>query len=548
VNGRPQATHTQSRPAVSAFDRGVDAAMEAGDALDGIAGIIQIEGDGDQSRVCDEVVHLLVQASAPIYQRGGMLVHVVEDGSRLAGLTRDTSAPRIVPLDALALADLITRNLALWRRNRKTQELVRVDCPLVIAQTILARKQWSFRRLEAVVEHPVMLPSGEVLWESQYHEPTGLLLRLPYAGFMAPAKDPAEYEVHTAQDELCNLLAEFPFVDDTDLSVALAFLMTAFVRPVLPTCPGFAIDAHAAGSGKSTLVRTQSRLATGREPAFLTYSDDPAELKKLLFAALLEGDQNIAIDNVDITLQSAVLAIILTSSVYRDRVLGLSANASVPTKAVISFNGNNLQIVGDLTRRVLVCRLDPSCERPAEREFNADPIKQAMELRGAFVDSALTIMSGYIAAGERVKLRPFGSFEEWSRLVREPLVWLGLPDPVDSIRVLEAADPERAQLHSMLTAVNAAYEFNEFKAASLVHAAKAKAQASIDGGGAALTPDQAADLSEALHAVCERNGELNAKSLGRWFLRVRGRIDGGLRFVQGRQTNTGAMWRVERAE
>jgi hypothetical protein len=518
------------------------------DALFGYVGSVHIEGDGDLSRVCDEIERQLVQASVAIYQRGGMLVRVVEDGSRLAGLDRDVSAPRIVSIDDQALVDIVTRHLAVWRRNRKTQELVRVDCPRLIAQTILSRKEWAFPRLEAVVEHPVMLASGEVLWESQYHAPTGLLLQLPFAAFQSPIGCPTEEDAHQALEEFTGLLGEFPFVDDLDLSVALSFIMSAFVRPVLPTCPGFAIDAHAAGSGKSTLVRTQAHLATGREPAFLTYRDDPTELQKLLFAALLEGDQSIAIDNIDIPLQGADLAVILTSSLYRGRVLGQSVNASVPTKAVISFNGNNLQIIGDLTRRVLVCRLDPSCERPAEREFSANPIKDASELRSNFVCAALTIMQWYVASSERVKVRPFGSFEDWSRLVREPVVALGLPDPVDSIRVLEAADPERAQLRSMLAAVHAAYRSNEFKAAGLVQAAKAKHQASLEGGGPTLTADQAADLGEALHAVCERNGELNAKSLGRWFLRMRGRISDGLRFVQGRQTSLGSTWRAERVE
>ena len=92
------------------------------------------------------------------------------------------------------------------------------------------------------------------------------------------------------------------------------------------------------------------------------------------------------------------------------------------------------------------------------------------EQRSEYVAAALTIMSAYIASGTRVALRPFGSFEEWSRLVREPLVWLGLPDPVDSLRVLEAADPERAQLAAMLQAVHDAVGTREFKAAGLLAA------------------------------------------------------------------------------
>jgi putative DNA primase/helicase len=511
----------------------------------GIVGTVQIEGDGDIGRVCDCIEDMLVKAHAPIYQRGGMLVRVVEGAARCEGINRDAAAPRIVPFDDLSLVEMISRHIAVERRNRKTSQLVRVDCPRVVAQTLLARHEWVFPVLEAVVEHPVMLADGSVLWESGYDESTGLLLRLPLPGFLPPEDDPSDNMLQQSLDNLTELLSGFSFVDDLDLSVALAFLLTAFVRPVIPTSPGFAIDAHAAGSGKSTLVQVQSRLATGRAPAFLTYRDDPAELQKTLFAALLEGDQYVAIDNVDQPLGGADLAVMLTSPIYRGRVLGQSVNASVPTKAVISFNGNNLQICGDLTRRVLVSRIDAQCERPAERSFDFDPIQRIEELRIDYISSALTIMSAYARAPDKVQLRPFGSFEDWSRLVREPLVWMGLPDPVDALRHLEAVDPERMQLRSMLQAVSGAQGHDEFKAAALIQAARSKGQAEL-GSERMIGNDEAGALAEALHAVCERNGELNAKALGRWLLRVNGRIDGGLRFVPSRQTNVGMLWRVQR--
>ncbi|HEY2559930.1 MAG TPA: hypothetical protein VGI48_09515 [Caldimonas sp.] len=513
-------------------------------------GPVGIEGDGDLAKVCDEIEHLLLQTSAPVYQRGGMLVRVIDQAGSIRGLQRDPGAPRIVPFDDLSLADVINRHIHVRKRNRKTGEAARVDCPRGVAQTILARKEWRFRRLEAVVEHPIMLLDGSILWQSGYHEPTGLLLQLPFAEFQSPLEQPTDHEIHAALELLRSLLEGFDFVDELDESVALAFMLTSFVRPVLPTCPAFAIDAHAPGSGKSTLVRMQARLATGREPAFLTLSEDAVEMQKLLFAALLEGDQSIAIDNIVIALQSAVLAIMLTAPVYRARILGLSQNASVPTKAVISLNGNNLQIVGDLTRRVLISRLDPQCERPAERTFGFDPVREVGEARSEYVAAALTIMAGYIAGGERVSVRPFGSFEDWSRAVREPLVWLGLPDPVDSIRLLEAADPERAQLGAMLQCVHDAFASDEFKAAELVAAVRSGRdhhQATIDGGRAPLSDAQAEGLQEALRSVCERNGELNVKALGRWLLRVQGRVLDGLRFMQSRQTKAGSMWRAHRA-
>jgi putative DNA primase/helicase len=253
-------------------------------------GPVCINGDGDLANVCDEIEALLVQASVPVFQRGGMLVRVVRDRTEAQGLNRDPDAPRILPFDDVSFAELITRHIDIHRMNRKTMKLSPVDCPRAIAQTILARREWDFRRLDAVIEHPIMLRDGQVLWESQYHAPEALLLEIEPYQFQSPLVDPSRRELFESLSTLRGLLEGFAFLEDLDESVALAFLLTPFVRPLLATCPAFAIDAHAAGSGKSTLVRTQARISAGREPAFITYRDDENELQKLLFAALLEGD------------------------------------------------------------------------------------------------------------------------------------------------------------------------------------------------------------------------------------------------------------------
>ena len=42
--------------------------------------------------------------------------------------------------------------------------------------------------------------------------------------------------------------------------------------------------------------------------------------------------------------------------------------------------------------------------------------------------------------------RPLGSFETWSRWVRDPLLALGCTDPVDRLARSKANDPERARV------------------------------------------------------------------------------------------------------
>lgn len=512
--------------------------------------IIEYLAAGDLPKVCDDVLEAAVRVGVELYQHAGRLVKVVRPESArrpCKHFKTESRAPFIVAHDEASLVDALTRDIEFYRPNRKGQ-LVRCDCPPVVARTILARKDWpSVPHLKAVVEHPLVLPDGELLIEAGYYAGVEILLSAGPHEFIAVDASISRTECFAALAEIEVLLEGFAFEAEIDFSVTLAFLMTFFARALLPTAPIFAWSAHAPGSGKSTLARLGSVVATGREPAMLVDPGDDAELGKALFAALLEGAEHIPVDNLVGSLDGPLWAVLTTSPVYRARVLGQSATVAVPTSAVISVNGNNLQVIGDLTRRVLIAALDPQCERPAERQFEFDPIHLATEQRGKFVHALVTIMCGYLRSGERVSVRPFGSFELWSRMVREPLVWLNLPDPVDSIRFLEDADPEREALRVMLDVVASIFSEREFKAADLVSLTKRSSrQAEFgDSAGPAVSDGDQHRLAEALRAVCERNGELSVKALGRWLARMAGRIEGGRRFEKVRQHKDFAGWRVD---
>jgi hypothetical protein len=52
------------------------------------------------------------------------------------------------------------------------------------------------------------------------------------------------------------------------------------------------------------------------------------------------------------------------------------------------------------------------------------------KLRAELVAAGLTMLSAYCAAGRpRMNLSAWGSFDDWSGLVREAVVWCGNPDP-----------------------------------------------------------------------------------------------------------------------
>lgn len=503
---------------------------------------VSIEGDGDLARNTEDLEHALLVAHAPIYQRANELVRVIDGEAPRRGLQRDPAAPLIVRFTDVSLQVEATRHVEFVKRDRRSREARRVDCPLSLARALRERRAWAFPQLAGVVEHPIVLPDGRVLSTNGYDEATGLLFRAAPDTYNTVDANPTRADAMAALARLRKLLAGFPFVDEDDEAVAVALLITPFVRPILATAPAICVNAPAPGTGKSFLVRLASILASGREPALMTVAEDPAELKKVLFAALLQGDEHIALDNVVGVLDSPALCALLTSPRYQDRVLGASETVGLPTATLLTINGNNVTLAGDLTRRVLECRLDARCERPAERRFDFDPIEEVRALRPDFVADAVTVLQAYAQHGELVEVAPFGSFEDWSRMVREPLMWLGMADPCASLRHLEDEDPERAALRAMLSAVGAVMGDREWRVGDLLAAIESRRQADLDS--VRVVPPEAQEaLREALRTVAERNGELSAKAAGRWLRRVAGRVLGRARFVKVRDSDIGIVWR-----
>src|SRR5262249_26629868 len=174
-------------------------------------------------------------------------------------------------------------------------------------------------------------------------------------------------------------------------------------------------------------------------------------------------------------------------------------------------------------RRVQKCRLDPSMERPEERKFDYVLRDYVMERRTKLVAAALTMMRAYIVAGcPSQDIKPYGGFEEWSTMVRAPLVWLGCDDPCASRDDIEDTDPETDKLANLLDALELDDQFkaNEFTIANVIKKTSKNA-ADVANYGAELTV-----LHEAVAALCWE-GKINPWAVGNAFTKYRGRIING---------------------
>jgi hypothetical protein len=95
------------------------------------------------------------------------------------------------------------------------------------------------------------------------------------------------------------------------------------------------------------LAQCVAALSTGSTPEIYPHiSDrDDAEMRKRLFAALLAGDRAILLDNILGTFDSAAMASLLTTEMYKDRILSKSESPTVPNNAIVLLTGDRAKAI-----------------------------------------------------------------------------------------------------------------------------------------------------------------------------------------------------------
>lgn len=109
---------------------------------------------------------------------------------------------------------------------------------------------------------------------------------------------PTREQADAAVAMLKDLLTEFSFASESDLSAALVAIVTAAVRPSLNVAPMFHARAHMVGSGKSYLCELITAFATPQRGTPTTFPSDDEECRKLLLAELLRAPAVIEFDNL----------------------------------------------------------------------------------------------------------------------------------------------------------------------------------------------------------------------------------------------------------
>ena len=386
---------------------------------------------------------------ADIYQRGGLLVHIVEQAEEPetdAVVRRHVGAVSVRELAKPLLRERLTHcaKWMQWIGPPDNAKQVPAHPPDWSVSAIHVRAAWpAIRRLEAIVDHPVLLGNGTILSANGYDRSSSLLLRMPPGLVVAVSERPSKADVATAVEELSDVIRDFPFETPEHRAAWFAALLTplawfAFTGPA----PMFLIDANIRAAGKGLLADVIAIIVTGRRFPVMSYTNDKEELRKKITTLAVEGERLVLLDNLAGTVGNDVLDMALTTDTWKDRLLGGNRVYNGPLNVTWFATGNNVQLGADTSRRVCHIRLESEKERPETRaDVKYEDLRgHVLRNRGKLLAAALTILRGWIVADKpKHGLKPWGSFEQWSNVVREAVVFAGLTDPGET----------RLQLQSM---------------------------------------------------------------------------------------------------
>ena len=380
-----------------------------------------------------------------------------------------------------------------WRwitLSNGSKEQIFITLPDRVGRLYLDHGDCGLRPLNGITSAPLLSEDGDISVAEGY-DPTSRLWCENVPCITVPEMPTGE-DAQTALKLLRNRFRTFAFTDsprvfdkgfgvsvvDTtkppgeDESTALVSLITAICRPSLSLAPGLAIRTPSysgSGTGKGLLVRGICAISMGVPPDAITDGGNSEELDKRITAELIRASPVLFLDNLNgKTLRSDVLASAITEKTFAVRPLGRSESIRLQSTAFIVITGNGLSLSEDLTRRFLPIELDAKMENPETRQFPGNWLAEIFEDRSKLLAAALTIWRWGRQNEDRVtKGKALGSFEQWGRWCRDPLLALGCTDVAERATAAKANDPHRRAIVELFTAWWATHGDTPISAAQL---------------------------------------------------------------------------------
>ena len=438
-----------------------------------------------------------------------------------------------LPGTTLAMtADIMQRAEKLeWRQGaggKAGNRIARTHPPRAFVGDYLVqmRGQYGARPLRGIVRVPRIDNAGDIQFITGYDTETWLFHD------KAPTFDvplnPSLDDARRAMEQLLLPFSEYKFDDPAKgQAVLLAAIFTAIERPFLPVVPMFVVRSSMPGTGKGLIVRSLVRLAFDTVPVIVTWGGDNEEFEKRLGAVLLQAPGALSIDNANgIQIKGDLLEAILTEGSADIRPLGRSETIKVRSRSFITLTGNNPIITGDMARRALPIDIVPRSADPERDRYGFNPVELIQRSRTNFLKAAYMAMRAFRLAGmPSSKLPAVGSFDGWSRHVRDLVYWLTGYDVSEAFHQNKAEDPRRQDDAALMAALHDQYGSKEFKSSNVFDVYSKVGNSKRPNSSVTVTPKELA-LYDALERVLGSK-RVDAKAFGYWARRVNGARLGG---------------------
>lgn len=476
---------------------------------------------GELSRIVLAVEKVLAQSGA-YFRTGNTIVAIKTDPA-----SGDVS---VEPLNEQAMMMALSRSIYWEKYDGRAKEVIRCEPTDRIVRTLLRAEACTLLpALNGLARQPFFRKTDRQLVMRPGYDPMSKI----YASFQAgdfALPEPTLENAKVALNELIELLGEFHFDAAIDRSAALSAILTATVRSSLRLAPAFNISASSPGSGKSYLASVIAPFAGPGSPSNVSYPTTAEEATKAMQSILIGQPAVVIFDDMQTDwAPHGAINRALTSETITDRVLGSSRTATVSTATFFMGTGNNVAPVRDMCRRVITIYLNARHDSPATLSYQRRPAEAVRKERGSYVSSALTIIRAWQAAGcprsDVTNIATYG--DDWSDLCRQPLLWLGEPDPATSLIEQLKIDPDSEALGVLLAEWRAMFKDQPVTVRKLIQRA-----------------DSDEELKDALFdlPVVER-GEINRGKLGWYFKKSQKRTVGGLQ-LQKADSSERNSWKV----
>ena len=403
------------------------------------------------------------EAGAPLFfHRRGVLYRLAEDDTQLIPLLKDK------------IPDIITEHIGFYRIT-KENKMIYTLMPTHLINTLFSSGDEFAAEVKTLYHHHVILPDYSITSGNGYYEEIKSYMS---ADVESPQLDPAnisESDVEWALEMVDKLLSGFVFENEASRTNFIGYIITHPLHAIIKgNKPMLVVHAPKPGTGKTLLLDAPSLIWTGEEFSrhFLRENKltDSDELEKKIIGVLNENPESLVFDNVTRDVGDTLLSLMLTGSKVTGRLLGKSHPVNLEINAILAINGNNIQIVKDMMRRVYWVRLKTTTMDLSAREFEIPDLpawilENRADLQRAFF---ILILNG-LKEGTPASTVNFPSFNSWARMIDQILSANGIEEFLAPQE--EVVDEDLAIYCNMIEVIFGEFGRDPFSMSDILHIA-----------------------------------------------------------------------------